>query len=305
VVEQAAAIARSTAEAKGLPVVVDNRLAPGARHLADDLRVRQVLLNLLTNAVKFTAEGQVTVRVEAEPSEDGDQVTVRVIDTGIGIPEARRAQLFQAFSQLDPSITRAYRGTGLGLTICKSLVEMMGGDIGVEPRPGGGSDFWFTAPLAHAAQVDHAAEAASAAVPDRSLRILVVDDHPVNREVASLVLGAAGCEIDTCEDGAAAVDAASHAPYDLILMDVHMPVMDGFSAARAIRRLTGETGRTPIIAMTAAVSAEDIAQAKAAGMNGHVAKPLDHRKLMQTICEVLAAAGADAEPDEAEEASVA
>ena len=289
VVEQAAAIARSTAEAKGLPVVVDNRLAHGARHLADDLRLRQVLLNLLTNAVKFTAEGQVTVRVEAEPGEDGDQVTVRVIDTGIGIPEARRAQLFQAFSQLDPSITRAYGGTGLGLTICKSLVEMMGGEIGIAPPAGRGSEFFFRVPLPRAADAtaERPAQAAEALAFEHAPRVLVVDDHPVNREIAGLILGAAGCEVSSRDGGAAAVEAARGERFDLILMDIHMPDMDGYAAAQAIRALAGEAALTPILAMTADVTAEDVARCRAAGMDGHVAKPINRTLLLQAMAVAL------------------
>jgi len=291
-IEQTAAIVRPSAEAKGLELYLDNRLDPSARHVADDLRLRQVLLNLLNNAVKFTAEGEVTVRVEAagREGEDADQVTISVTDTGIGVAEDKRDRLFQPFSQVDASISRTYGGTGLGLAISKSLVELMGGEIGVRARDEGhGSAFWFSVPLPRASIADSQAAAGGGAAEEfeRAVRVLVVDDHPINREVASLVLTAAGCEVSTCDDGAAAVEAARRGTWDMILMDIHMPGMDGYSAARAIRALKGEASRTPIVAMTADVTAQDVARCREAGMDGHVGKPINRTALLQTMNAVL------------------
>ncbi len=302
VVGQAVDIVRPGAEAKGLQVLLDNRLPPNRGHVADDLRLRQVLLNLLNNAVKFTAEGRVEVVIEAETGDDGqpDWVTVQVHDSGIGVPEDKRARLFQPFSQLDASIARTYGGTGLGLTICKSLIEMMGGEIGIRSRDGDGSTFYFRVPLAAADATELHISGAAGEVFERSVRVLVVDDHPINREIASLVLTAAGCEVSTCDDGAAAVGAARHGGFDLILMDIHMPGMDGYSAAEAIRALAGEAGRVPIVAMTADVTAQDVARCRAAGMDGHVGKPIDRSALMTTMAAVLG----DRRPDLADETAV-
>jgi signal transduction histidine kinase/CheY-like chemotaxis protein len=296
-VEEVAAIVGPTAEAKGIGFTVEDRSEPGALHLADDLRLRQVLLNLANNAVKFTAEGEVTVRLEVEPSSEraADTVTLRVIDTGIGIAEEKRERLFQPFSQLDPTITRTYGGTGLGLAISKSLVEMMGGEIGVEPRERG-SCFWVRVRLPRAEA--HGAAQADAGHDgfERPVKVLVVDDHPINREVASLILTAAGCEVATADDGVAAVEAARGGGWDMILMDIHMPGMDGYSAARAIRQLKGPAGRAPIIAMTADVTAKDVNLAREAGMNAHVGKPINQAALLTAINDVLAAqAGTSAE----------
>jgi signal transduction histidine kinase/CheY-like chemotaxis protein len=287
-VDQVAAIARAGAEAKGLSLTVRCDLPAGRRHLADDLRLRQVLLNLVNNAVKFTAEGGVEIELHAEPiGETEDRVRVRVLDTGIGVDESKRDRLFQPFSQVDASITRTYGGTGLGLAISKSLIEMMGGDIGVTPRPERGSEFWFEVTLAHAeASAITVGEAVSEGL-ERRIRVLVVDDHPINREVASLLLTAAGCEVLTAENGVGAVQSARTGEIDLILMDIHMPEMDGFTAARAIRKLKGPASRVPIVAMTADVTSRDVELCRAAGMNAHVGKPINQAQLFETMISVL------------------
>jgi signal transduction histidine kinase len=290
-VAEVADIARPSAEAKGLRLSVESTLDPGILYAADDLRLRQVLLNLVNNAVKFTAEGSIDIRVEAQAGEDGvDAVRVRVLDTGIGIAEEKRDRLFMPFSQIDATITRTYGGTGLGLAISKSLIEMMGGDIGVIARPDRGSEFWFSAPLARTeAAADQPTPHAAMANFERAVRVLVVDDHPINREVASLLLTAAGCDVDTRVDGVGAVEAARGGGFDLILMDIHMPEMDGFAASRAIRALPGEAGKVPIVAMTADVTSRDVALCRDAGMNAHVGKPINRAALFETMCAVLEA----------------
>jgi signal transduction histidine kinase/ActR/RegA family two-component response regulator len=297
-IEQTTDILRPGAEAKGLTLIVDNRLDPEVRHMADDLRIRQVLLNLLNNAVKFTAEGQVQVVVEACQAETDDapeRIRIQVLDTGIGVAEDKRDRLFQPFSQVDATITRTYGGTGLGLAISKSLIELMGGEIGVAARDERGSDFWFEIPLRRAQAADMPAVDAQVEEFERAVRVLVVDDHPINREVAGLVLTAAGCEVSSCDDGAAAVEAARRGGWDMILMDIHMPGMDGYAAARAIRALKGEVSRTPIVAMTADVTAQDVARCREAGMDGHVGKPINRTALLTTMNAVLTARAEEAQ----------
>ena len=287
-VEEVAAIAKPGAEVKGLQVNVTSSLDAGKLYMADDLRLRQVLLNLVNNAVKFTADGGVEITVDAETREDGsDAVTVRVLDTGIGVAEAKRDRLFQPFSQVDSSITRTYGGTGLGLAISKSLIELMSGDIGVSPREPRGSEFWFSVPLSTATEQAQANDGHGVDTLDRAIRVLVVDDHPINREVASLLLTSAGCEVATCQDGVRAVEAARGGGFDLILMDIHMPEMDGFTASRAIRALPGDASKVPIVAMTADVTSRDVALCRDAGMNGHVGKPINRAALFETMLQVL------------------
>ncbi|HWE47861.1 MAG TPA: ATP-binding protein [Caulobacteraceae bacterium] len=287
-VEDVAAIAKPGAEAKGLTLTVTSTLEADQVYMADDLRLRQVLLNLVNNAVKFTADGSVEIEVSAQPDENGAEVvTVRVLDTGIGVAEAKRDRLFQPFSQVDSSITRTYGGTGLGLAISKSLIELMAGDIGVTPREPRGSEFWFRIPLARATEQAQAGDAHGVDTLERAIRVLVVDDHPINREVASLLLTSAGCEVATCVDGVRAVEAARGGGFDLILMDIHMPEMDGFTASRAIRALPGAASRVPIVAMTADVTSRDVALCRDAGMNAHVGKPINRAALFDTMLEVL------------------
>ena len=287
-VEEVAAIAKPGAEAKGLTLTVTSTLEDGRLYMADDLRLRQVLLNLVNNAVKFTADGGVEIEVAAEPGvADVDSVTVRVLDTGIGVAEAKRGRLFQPFSQVDSSITRTYGGTGLGLAISKSLIELMNGDIGVTPREPRGSEFWFRVPLTPATEQAQALDPHAVGALDRAIRVLVVDDHPINREVASLLLTSAGCEVATCQDGVRAVEAARAGGFDLILMDIHMPEMDGFTASRAIRALPGPASRVPIVAMTADVTSRDVALCRDAGMNAHVGKPINRAALFDTMLQVL------------------
>ncbi|WP_168077011.1 ATP-binding protein, partial [Caulobacter sp. SSI4214] len=231
-----------------------------ALHALDDTRLRQVLLNLLANALKFTAQGSVTARLTLGPG--AEDLGFEVIDTGIGIAPEVQARLFQRFSQGDSSIRRGYGGTGLGLAISKALVSRMGGEIGVESQLGQGARFWvrLTAQRCDAACVAAngcaPAPREAVATPDRAARVLLVDDHPMNRELGKALLTLVGCEVDTAEDGAEAVEAVRAGDFDLVLMDVHMPVMDGLAAARAIRALSGRPASVPIIALSADVLPE-------------------------------------------------
>lgn len=293
----AVAIVAPAAEAKhlGLTVEVDARGEADEASLftLDEARLRQVLLNLLGNAVKFTAAGQVTARLILGPTLGA--LRFEVIDTGIGIAPDVQARLFQRFSQADSSISRSYGGTGLGLAISRALVSQMGGEIGVDSALGQGARFWIdlTAEPAEAS-VDAAPAAPVTLEPlaDRPPRVLLVDDHPMNRELGQALLTLAGCEVATANDGVDAVDAASASDFDLILMDVHMPVMDGLAAARAIRALPGPAGALPIIALSADVLPEQIARCRAAGMDGHVGKPIHRDELLAAVDRALASRAA-------------
>ncbi len=289
-IDNATSIVSGLAEGKGLllGIDVDPHLPP--RLLGDQNRLRQILLNLLNNAIKFTAAGSVALSVEClsavSDGAEGVASTVRfaVTDTGIGIPEDKQDRLFQRFSQVDGSITREFGGTGLGLAISKHLVELMGGEIGVESTLGRGSTIWFTAKLGDVASQELMAENASSPEPAiRSLDILLVEDIDINRDVACSILERAGHRVAVAADGAAAVAAVQSATYDLVLMDVQMPVMDGMTATRHIRSLPGTVAQVPIIAMTANVLPAQVAAFRAAGMNDHIGKPFKRSELLTLL----------------------
>ena len=217
-------------------------------------------------------------------SEHGPVIRFAVSDTGIGIEPAHTDRLFQRFSQVDSSVSRKYGGTGLGLAICKRLVTLMGGEIGAESTPREGSTFWFSVPLEPvapmAADRDKARSKSRAFFP-RS--ILLVEDVDLNREVATAMLERAGHSVDVALDGAAAVKAAESKRYDLILMDIQMPNMDGITAAKTIRALRGDKGTVPIVAMTANVLPDEIERFNCAGMNGHIGKPIDCNEMLAEV----------------------
>ena len=291
ILRDAAAIVAPAAAEKGLTLdVVVEALDEGARFELDAGRLRQVLLNLLANAVKFTARGAVTARLAVGPEPGALRFEVR--DTGIGIAPDVQARLFQRFSQADSSIGRNYGGTGLGLAISRALVTQMGGRIGVESAPGQGACFWIDLVAAPAAAAEPAGEADGERA-ELAARVLLVDDHPMNRELGQALLTLADCEVATAEDGAQAVDAARSGDFDVILMDVHMPVMDGLAATRAIRALPGPVARTPIIALTADALPEQIARCRQAGMDDHVAKPIRGDELLAALARALAPTEAD------------
>jgi PAS domain S-box-containing protein len=269
------------AEAKGLTVStqIATELPPAIE--ADSSRLRQVLLNLLTNAVKFTEAGSVSVGVGYDPA--AGRLQVSVADTGVGIAPDRLGRLFQRFSQADGSINRQYGGTGLGLAICKSLVGLMGGEISVERREGGGSVFRFNVPAPACALLDPAAEVADGEFDARPARILIVDDSPVNRELVSTILGLFGHDLSEASGGSEAVEAAAHRPFDLILMDLQMPGMDGLAACRAIRATCALNRATPIVALSANILPAHVEACRLAGMNDHIGKPIDTRELLTKV----------------------
>jgi PAS domain S-box-containing protein len=274
----------ANARAKGLLVDIhyDPMLPTGLR--GDELRIRQVLTNLLDNAIKFTERGGVTLRAEAQ----GDQLHFEVKDTGIGIAPERLAAIFDPFTQADASMTRRFGGTGLGTTISKQLVELMGGKIWAESTPGKGTAFHVLLPLAPARFAPQKPRVRTAAVLP-PLNVLVADDVPQNLELLQLLLERRGHTMTAVTDGAAAVELAARHDYDLVLMDFQMPTLDGLSATRAIHAQAEAAGRprVPVIAMTASVLAEHRRASVLAGMAGFASKPVDWFTLSHEIARVL------------------
>ncbi|HEX7760133.1 MAG TPA: PAS domain S-box protein [Caulobacteraceae bacterium] len=293
-VRETVELTSAQAERKGLTLSVKLRGRIPPMVSADSSRARQILLNLLTNAIKFTAEGTVSVTLSYLP-QDAGSLRVEVADTGVGIPADRRDQLFQRFSQLDNSIHRDYGGTGLGLAICRRLSELMGGGVGVESEVGQGSTFWFTitAPAAEPAKPEPR-EIPTEAVAEPGGRILVVDDVAVNRELVRIMLDPFGHECVEAASGAEAVEAALHSPFDLILMDLQMPGMDGLAATRAIRACDGANRDTPIVALSANVLETHLAACRDAGMDDHIAKPISPADLLGKVAAWLASPRAGA-----------
>ncbi len=289
-IERACVPAGLEAQAKGVQLDIEiDPLAP-RRVRGDSARVRQVLLNLVGNAVKFTAEGTVAVRVTRQGGPASDDVLLEVIDSGLGIEPKIIQRMFEPFVQADVSTTRKYGGNGLGLAIAKEIVELMGGTIGADSEPGRGSRFWFELPL------PEATPAALASTRERVVRlnqrqseadaalVLVVEDSPVNRLVAMHVLERCGFRAHVVNDGREALQALSTQHYDAVLMDCQMPDIDGYEATRELRRRESATGEhTPVIAMTAHAMTGDRERCLEAGMDDYIAKPVRS----QTLNEVL------------------
>ena len=257
----------------------------------DPGRLRQVLLNLVGNAVKFTQKGGVSVSVAfLEADESSVQLRFEVRDSGIGLTAEAQAQIFNAFTQADNSTTRKFGGSGLGLSIARQLVSLMGGEIGVNSQPGHGATFWFTVTLEQAVSTDSALRDATPVVPSLptpGTRILLAEDNPVNQQVAACMLESLGCEVDMVANGHEAFQAVQDREYQLVLMDVHMPEMDGLAAARQIRGWEDaqkRSSRLPIVALTASAMVADREMCLAAGMNDYISKPVS----MQTLGDVIA-----------------
>jgi len=272
-------LVRTAADAKMLPLglVVDPDV-PG-HMVTDSTRVRQVLLNLLGNAVKFTARGGVEMRVRT--AGDGTWLRLEVADTGPGIPAGQRHRLFREFERLDPGASGPVEGAGIGLALSARVAPLIGGRLGHGDNHGGGSVFWLELPLAagdvsvSAADPDacNLRDAGPAAPPARSLRVLIVDDNAMNRDIAASFVRRAGHDPAFAEGGEEAAIAAASADFDVILMDVRMPGVDGLEATRRIRAIPGGRGRVPIVAMTAQAFSGQVDECRAAGMDGHLAKP--------------------------------
>lgn len=276
------------ARAKGLKLSCHLAAAvPEGLH-GDPLRVRQILLNFISNAIKFTDVGSVSLDVALEaPTKNNNfqpQISFAVTDTGKGInPEAMK-HLFKEFSQVDSSKARRFAGTGLGLSICHRLVTMMGGYIGVRSEENKGSTFWFTMPLVSIkGTLDEKPAAPAPFVTDTSAQILLVEDNPTNQMIAKAFLQKGGHFVDTANNGLEAVSAVQKARYDLVLMDVSMPEMDGLDATRAIRAMGGAFEKMPIIAMTAHAMRGDREECLKAGMNDYITKPVTREALLGMV----------------------
>ena len=322
-VRDVAALFEQAARGKGLDIEV--KIDPGlpARLRGDSGRLRQILSNLVNNAVKFTHRGTISIAASAatDAGVDGQRARLRLVvrDTGEGIDPSAHERLFQPFTQADGSITRRFGGTGLGLAICRRLVVLMGGSIRVESTPGAGSTFTveLALPVAGDSPVravaagrqaiaagtgDSRSETAQAGAAN--LRVLVAEDNPMNQEVALAMLARLGCSVDIAMDGREAVARARERRHDLILMDCMMPILDGYEATRLIRAGEGEAGqeRTPIIALTAHAAASDVERALAAGMDAHLTKPYTLEALaaaMGAFRQVPGWAAATSSPDAA------
>ncbi|WP_313452019.1 response regulator [Brevundimonas sp.] len=282
-IDEAVAPAREWAAVRGLDFTVS--IAPEAEGtvLTDARRLRQTLHHLSGNAVKFTSRGGVDIAVDRVD----ERLRIAVRDTGCGMGDAVLSGVFSLFAQADASTSRAHEGAGVGLALAKTHIDRLGGTIGVESVQWTGTTFTLILP---AEVVAAAAREADAPRDDGRIRVLIVDDHPANRDLLRIMLQAADCETTEARDGQEALDAVAAGAFDLVLMDVRMPVMDGLAATRAIRALDAPVCDLPILAVTAEAMPEDAARCLAAGMDGHLAKPVTQARLYAAVTEVLDAA---------------
>lgn len=282
--EDLAALYGGLAQERGLEFRLEITPAAKGWRRGDEVRLRQVISNLLANALKFTEAGSVVARIDA----DGDLLKVSVTDSGMGVAPERAPQLFEKFVQADASTTRRFGGTGLGLSICREILTLMGGEIDFTSTLGEGSCFSFTTPLASAEAPTSVAQAQEPSF-DEALRVLVADDNPTNRLVIRTLLEQFGIDTVTVDSGAAAIEAWEGGTWSAILMDIHMPGMDGLEATQAIRRRerTGGRSRIPIIAVTASVLSHETDAYFAAGMDDFIAKPIELPRLLASLEECL------------------
>jgi signal transduction histidine kinase/CheY-like chemotaxis protein len=277
------------AEDKGLGLVFQKNSSVPRFLIGDPLRLGQILINLANNAVKFTEKGEITIEAAlVEETEDKFTLQFTVRDSGIGLSKEQIGKLFKSFSQADSSTTRKFGGTGLGLTISKRFVEMMNGTIWIESEPGEGSSFIFTAEFGHGNEAEITARSSQKDFDQESLksiqgaRILLVEDNDINQQVAQEMLENAGFVVDIAENGLIAIEAVEKKPYDLVLMDIQMPVMDGYEATKELRSKP-QLKDLPILAMSASAMTQDLENANAVGMNDHVAKPIDLQQLFTAL----------------------
>jgi PAS domain S-box-containing protein len=291
VLQQVAKLMRPRAIAEGLDLQYHYGAETPRLFVGDPLRIRQVALNYVSNAVKFTPRGgSVQLSVSTlERAHEKCTMRISVTDSGIGIPEVQQAALFQKFTQVDSSVTRKYGGTGLGLAITKELATLMGGSVGLISSEGKGSTFWFDVPLPMDAAPRQSAETESPAAhplsADGLWRILLVEDNRVNQKLLARMLRTRNCDAVLAENGQEAVDKYKPGAYDLILMDCQMPVLDGYSATEAIRNLENSlhSDRTPIVALTASAMVGDREHCLKAGMDDYLSKPIHREELDQVL----------------------
>ena len=286
----AADLHRPAAEAKGLTLEVEVDPAADPAVLIDSDRLGQVLSQLLSNAVKFTASGGVRVRLGLSGAGETRRQIIEVADTGVGFDPDQAERLFLKFEQADASFTRQFGGVGLGLAICRQMLELMGGGIRATGRPGRGATFTVELPLRPSeAEPEAARDAGDDMTGPGGLKVLVAEDNPTNRKVAELMLTAMGAEAECVENGQLAVEAVRRAGYDIALMDLQMPVMDGLEAIRTIRDEEASLGRPrlPIVVVSANVAPEHLAASSAAGADGHVGKPIRPEELFAAMAEAV------------------
>jgi CheY-like chemotaxis protein len=299
--KNAASALTVNAEQKGLRMMVEVGPETPDAVIGDPLRLRQVLLNLLNNAVKFTHAGSIEMRAGLyERREDSLTLHFSVSDTGVGIPPDKIEAIFEAFRQADGSVTRTYGGTGLGLTICARLVNLMGGRVWVESEPGMGSIFHFTAVMQEAAEIPdgHDAPVRPALQPSEPvsatgpLRILLAEDNAINQTITTRMLRKVGHSVAVASNGREALASWQDGDFEVVLMDIQMPLMDGFECTAAIRLCDQRRGtHTPIIAITAHALKGDEERCLAAGMDGYLAKPMRSEDLYAVIARVMALQG--------------
>jgi signal transduction histidine kinase/CheY-like chemotaxis protein/HPt (histidine-containing phosphotransfer) domain-containing protein len=285
----AVAIMSGVAERKGLEMSLEIASDVPTYVVGDENRLRQILLNLLGNATKFTAWGSIQLLVEVPDAAGQSEVRFTVKDTGIGIPRERLDVLFKRFSQVDGSIGRRFGGTGLGLAICDELVKLMDGEIGVRSEEGWGSSFWFRIPLPKAAPPSRVAELSTKPRLGPGGRVLVVEDIVVNQELARRILASGGHEVDVVSSGIEAIQRVQESDYDIVFMDIQMPGMDGIATTTRIRALEHPMRGVPIYAMTAYVLPRQILMFEKAGMDGHVAKPVKREELLSLVERTIGA----------------
>lgn len=293
IVEHVANLLFPKAKEKELSFYVEKSSDLPAAILGDAVRLRQVLTNLISNAIKFTEIGGVEIFISLEQTPNADNMRIEVRDTGIGVSDEAMPRLFDKFAQADSTTTRKYGGTGLGLSISKQLVELMGGEIGVESEEGKGSTFWFTIPSRSIEQIDGLEflssdiKTSKSVMPDvPSMYVLVVDDNSANRELVRMLLAAAGHESIVVSNGQEALNALEKERFDVILMDIEMPDMDGISVFKEIRRRPGINQDTPVIALTAHAMPGDRERYLKLGMNKYVSKPIDPFQFAEALGRV-------------------